>query len=713
MRQPTLQVRAKKLIEVDGLQFKDLNGNGQLDPYEDWRLSPAERAADLVGRLEVDEMVGLMLINTRFTGYQVPEGSPTSHDGVLDERTIEAGTSIFATRRVHPTTHTIEQMHLRHFILRENEPPSRLAAWVNAMNEVCEGTRLGIPCLIASNSRNENGEMVFGMNDAVGIFSTFPATMGLAAAVLGDQAAGGDASLVDGFADAVRTEWLATGLRKGYMYMADVVTDPRWQRIYGTFGESPELVADIIGRLVRGLQGEQLGPDSLATTIKHFPGGGPRENGFDPHYKEGKWNCYPTPGSLEAYHLPPFRAAVATSSFMPYYSCPSIRRSVAQAVDGRDVPFEEVGFTFNHYFLNDVLRGQLGFSGYINSDSGITDNMCWGVEELSHPERFAKAVMAGTDLVADTNNTADLLTAIANGWISRGRLEEACTRLLVEMFTLGLFDEKTYVDAAAADAVVKASPGWALAEQAHRKSVVLLKNDGALPLAPGTSVYVEVFHKDPRQSARKTAQAREQARALRDGGSAPSSGTTAPRLELVEVPEAADALVLFLDPQSGHYFNATAGLLELTLCEDKMVRSVDGNDWYPETTVTGIQRFRDLCTAARAKGKKVVVSVNVSLPWILDDVEPLTDALLAGFSTFYDAQYDVLTGAYAPTGRLPITLPASEAVIAVDADGHCASPNDVPGYAKDQHMPEGLTYAYTDAAGHAYTLGFGLGYPAS
>ena len=696
MQQPRLQVRTKSLIEADGLSFKDLNGNGRLDAYEDWRRAPAERAADLVGRMTLDEKVGLMLINTRFTGFAVPEGGETSHGGVLDERTIEAGTSIFATREVLPTTDTIERLHLRHFILRDNLPPSKLAAWNNAMNEVAEGTRLGIPCLAASNSRNENGELVFGMNDAVGIFSTFPATMGIAAAILGDLAEGGDAALAGEFAAVVRGEWLAAGIRKGYMYMADVVTDPRWQRIYGTFGESPELIADIVGRLVAGLQGDELGPDSIATTMKHFPGGGPRDNGFDPHYQEGKWNCYPTPGSFEEFHLPPFRAAVATSSFMPYYSAPSIRRSVVQAVDGHDIPWEEVGFAFNHYVLNDVLRGQLGFAGYVNSDSGVTDNMCWGVEGLSIPERFAKAVNAGTDLIADTNNVADLKAAVEHGWISAGRVDQACRRLLEEMFALGLFDEKTYVDAEAADAVVAASPGWELAARTHRASVVLLKNArGALPLASGARVYTEVFHADAEAAASKTEQARADARA--------ASG-----LEVVGDPADADALVLFLDPQSGSYFTATPGLLELTLCENKPLTALDGSA-YTETTLTGVERFRALCRAARERGQRVVVSVNVSLPWILDDVEPLADAVVAGFSTFYDAQFDVLTGASAPHGRLPITLPASEAVIAV-TDGVCVSPNDVPGYAKQRYMPAGLTYAYTDEEGHAWALGHGLDY---
>lgn len=93
MEQPQLEVQVKRLIDVDGRQFKDLNGNGELDPYEDWRLSPAERAADLVAQMTVDEKVGMMLINSRFTGYQVEEGAPTSAGGVLDERTVEAETA--------------------------------------------------------------------------------------------------------------------------------------------------------------------------------------------------------------------------------------------------------------------------------------------------------------------------------------------------------------------------------------------------------------------------------------------------------------------------------------------------------------------------------------------------------------------------------------------------------------------------------------------
>ena len=88
--------------------------------------------------------------------------------------------------------------------------------------------------------------------------------------------------------------------------MADVMTDPRWQRSYGTFGEDPGLVCTIMERLIPGIQGSSRGVtrDGVAVTIKHFPGGGARENGFDPHYVQGQWNVYQTEDSLRTYHLP-------------------------------------------------------------------------------------------------------------------------------------------------------------------------------------------------------------------------------------------------------------------------------------------------------------------------------------------------------------------------------------------------------------------------
>ncbi|MFK9094456.1 glycoside hydrolase family 3 protein [Bacillus salipaludis] len=702
-KQPKLEVRVKNIIEVDGLKFKDLNNSGKLEPYKDWRLTPKERAENLVSLMNIDEKVGMMLINTRKMGLSQEDKSKTSHDGVLDEAIVEKGENIFAVSKIYGTTHTVENMHLRHFILRDNFSPAEMAEWVNKMNELCEGTRLGIPCLIASNSRNENGESIFGMNDAVGIFSTWPGTLGLAAAAKGDIKNGCDASLISQFAKIAHDEWEATGIRKGYMYMADTATDPRWQRSYGTFGEDPEFISDAIGRIIDGFQGENLGKHSIAMTTKHFPGGGARENGFDPHYEEGKWNLYPTPGSLEKYHLPPFQAAVehGTSSIMPYYSIPRINKSVVQEFDGEDIPFEEVGFTFNHYFLQHILRGKLGFKGYINSDSGVTNKMSWGVEDKTEAERFSKAINAGTDLVADTNDIENLKLAIQNGWISEKRIDEANVRLLTEMFTLGLFDDRTYVSTENATAVVSKPASWEAAYEAHKKSVTVLKNsDQTLPLTAeklnNKKVYVEAFHKEPERAAAYTEQARKECQELG-------------QFTLTDNYQEANVAILLLSPKSGAYFNATPGLLELELVENKTLTALDGST-YEETTLSNMNHLKEVADSIHVRGGKVIMTVNVVLPWILGNVEPLADVLIAGYDTFYKAQFEVMAGNFHPVGVLPLTLPASEAVIAVDENRDCVSRNDVPGYDKDKYMPEGLTYAYKDSDGNVYKLGHGLTY---
>jgi beta-glucosidase len=107
----------------------------------------------------------------------------------------------------------------------------------------------------------------------------------------------------------------------------------------------------------------------------------------------------------------------------------------------------------------------------------------------------------------------------------------------------------------------------------------------------------------------------------------------------------------------------------------------------------------------------MVVALDAKFPWLLDGVEPLADALLVGFDTDHGVLVDAALGEFAPTGRLPITFPANAAAIAVDEDGRCASPNDVPGFAKEQHM-DGLPYVYVDADGNRYELGHGLSYSA-
>jgi beta-glucosidase len=275
------------------------------------------------------------------------------------------------------------------------------------------------------------------MNDAGGVYPTWPGTLGIAAAVKGSGMA-----VADKWAEATRESWEACNLRKGYMYMADCMTDPRWQRSYGTFGEDPELISKMMEHIIPRIQGSEEGvtAEGVAVTTKHFPGGGARENGFDPHYAAGQWNVYATPGSLQKYHMPGFKAAVSknTSSIMPYYSKPAAQKSaVQQDCEGNDVRFDPYGFAYNRVFIHDILRGQMGFKGYINSDTGIVHNMKWGVEMLDEPERIGFAVNnAGVDVISGLFDNAygrEAYDRATNGYYETHELPEGITP---EMVTL-------------------------------------------------------------------------------------------------------------------------------------------------------------------------------------------------------------------------------------------------------------------------------------
>lgn len=727
---------SRALIQKDGLTFKNIDGSGTLSPVNDWRLPAAQRAAAYVRQLTVEEKIAqLFVADWRMAKYP-PSGpmamkidTPVQDEtGILDETECDTET-IFGKQHIIGTTKMLKEAFYRHVILRANATPTDLADWVNQVNAVCEECEHFLPMSATSNSRNENGEVVFGMNDAFGVLATWPGTLGIAAAVKGT----GRIDIVDKFADTVRREWNACGMRKGYMYMADTVTDPRWQRTYGTFGEDPALISEIMRHLIPGIQGKPNGvaKDGVAMTTKHFPGGGARENGFDPHYAAGQWNVYATEGSLEAYHLPPFRAAVecGTSSIMPYYSKPAAAKSAPQKDPaGGNIPMEPYGFAYNKYFIDDLLRKQLGFTGYINSDSGITRNMAWGVEMLDVPERVGFAVNhAGVDIISgifDIEAAREAYDRAHNGYykthpvpegftadqlvLTDEALDRAVTRTLTEMFELGMVDDP-YRNPEEAEKTVACPADWAEAAKVHRESVVLLKNDGTLPLTDdklaGKTVYAEAFHKDPRLSEQSTARLRE---LLKD-------------LTLTDDPANADYALLFVTPQSGAYFSATPGYLELDLCEGKTVHNVDEEgrpapETHEETTVTGMGRIAEIARTVHARGGKVIGNLNISLAWQPGSLEPLCDALTAGFDTCPDATLDVMRGRFAPVGKLPLTLPRGDEVLAVNADGVCISPNDVPGYDKDKYMPDALkdengkAYAYRDAAGRYYEYGFGLSY---
>ncbi len=649
-RQPVLGRRTAPLLKQGSLNFKDLNKNGRLDRYEDWRLSVEERSRDLLARMSLDEKVGFMLISTtrlkNDQSFQAPTGKePITSD--FNEEDLVATTNMF-TRKPLPTpvmnaagtTKAVRQYHLRHFILRANVSARTTAEWANKLQALCESDGLGIPAIVASNPRNHiTKDASIGLSVGKTAFSTWPGELGLSATR--------DLKLVREFADIARQEWAAVGLRKGYMYMADLATEPRWQRIEGTFGEDANWVAQMMTEIVRGFQGETLNPTSVALTIKHFPGGGAGEGGQDPHFDWGKYERFP--GGLFANNLIPFKAAInaGTSAIMPYYSVPL------------DTQYEKIAYAYNKGVIHDLLRKELGFDGIINSDTGPIEMMPWGAEHLSIAERYKRTLEAGVNLYSGTANPTELLNVARSGAVDLKLIDESVRRLLREKFRLGLF-ENPYVDEAAADQLVGNARFQERANAAMRKSIVLLRNEGrTLPLAPKTKVYFESYY-------------RANANANPSVVFADKAGQH--NLTFVNTPAEADVVVVWITPGAKSLFASDGSPIHLSL-------SKNGVD------VAHINQL--------SAGKPTILAINYTNPWVIDEVYQDTTrttikGVIATFGTTTDALLDIISGKVGPTGKMPFSTPVSEAAVQNQKP-------DVPGYREGTgyalfKYAEGLTY---------------------
>ena len=664
--------RVGTLLKVGNLSFKDLNRNGELDRYEDWRLPLVTRVTDLLSRMTLEEKAGLMQI-TSFNADSLNE--------------------------------YINQRHIRYLILRDNLGARELAERANASQEIAERSRLGIPIVFASNPRNHiRDNLVYEEAEAAGVFSSWPGTLGLAAT--------NDLTLVRAFAEIARAEWRASGIQKLYGYQVDVATEPRWYRIQTTFGESPKLNAAIARELVLGFQGKALGPESVAQTIKHFPGDGAVDKGLDPHSDWGQWAVYPTPGSFFQYQLPPFQAAVeaGTSSIMSYYNNPSNEKSAAQFPKewwpSDEQQFEGVAGAFNTAILTRLLRGRMGFKGYVNTDSGVLTNNAFGVEKLTTPQRFAKAVKAGVSLFSDNNNPQGLLDAVHQGLLAEADLNASVTLLLTEIFQLGLF-ENPYTDPDSAQRIVNAPDSAARADEAHRKSIVLLRNDAKLlPLTGAKKIYVEVMTGDGGGAARG-------GRGIRGGGQRGGRQAAAGVPALPDAPRGNGPGGR--GEPAANSISATAALKTL-LAKDPSVQVVDALEqadvallWLrPSVYQRPEHDYADIALSpltgidvAKVKHieatKPTMLVINFINPWVINDVEPGAAALLATFDVKAEALLDVVRGRFKPTGKLPLTIPADRAAVDRNAP-------DIPGYA------ETFDYAYTNRVKDRYVFGFGLSY---
>lgn len=747
--QPLLSARAKSIITVDGKQFKDLNANGKLDAYEDWRLNVDDRIDNLVSLMSDTEKVGMLMINDNNAGCG---GSVTSTavDYINNQKMTRFILRSTAAATPDPCDGSVTPGRGGYKVT-----PQQLAAYTNAVQELAESTPLGIPVVFKDNARNHvETDPRQGIGAGAGAFTQFPKEAGLAAAWLGEEAlaAGNGKKVIETFTSVMKPEYKAVGIRGLYGYMADLLTEPRWYRAHEVYTENADLNANIMQALVQGLQsstvkdGTSVTSESMAMTMKHFPGGGPQELGMDPHYSFGKYQQYDGDTNF-AYHLKPFEAAIAAgvSSIMPYYGIAMTGRDTNKQpipLTYKGTTYPLVGFSFSPEMVNGLLRTTLGFKGYVNTDTGIIGFTPWGMEWKSEQVRIATAINAGADTLSGYATNKTIKDLVDQGLVSKDRVNQAVKSLLKEQFQLGLF-ENPYVDVSKAAAIIGNADSVAKAVDLQKKSVVLLQNqtktgstEKVLPLKAGSKVYTIGFGKSDVEKYGYT---------VTDGNYDTSKGTTR-----ATVPADTDVAIIRvlvkdqaatfdctdttmpINPLTGLYWGAEdpfivapAGATNPTtgetgpainkMCSLRWLQPTNptykGNlafggalPWeIGDISFTGMSKatsrtmyptLDDIKAIMTEIGdpKKVVLSVYFRAPYVMDDASGLKDAgaILATFGVTDTSMLEVLSGKFKPQGKMPFALPSS-------LDAVTNNKSDAPGFKETTNgelfsYGHGLTY---------------------
>ncbi|EKJ73041.1 hypothetical protein FPSE_06829 [Fusarium pseudograminearum CS3096] len=474
-----------------------------------------------------------------------------------------------------------------------------VANWYNELQKLALSTPLGIPITISSDPQH-------GWTDSNAVsvvaqgFSRWTEPLGLAALR--------SPELVRTFHEIAREEYTAVGIRQALHPQVDLATEPRWGRITGTMGEDANLTSALVVEAIKGLQGDKIGPHSVIATTKHFPGGGPMENGEDSHFPWGKNQTYP--GDNREYHLIPFRAAIAagTRQMMPYYSRPM------------NTSWEEVAFGFNKGVVTDLLKKELGYEGIVVTDWGIVTTRFWGLEDETELERARRVIEAGCDIFGGETKPELIIELVKKGLVPESRIDESVRKLMREKFELGLFDNP-FVDVERATRIAGNDYFSRLGNETQRRAFTMLTNkDNILPLplaALDAKFYIEGME----------AEALEQR-----------------NLTVVDKPEDAD--YAFLRLASPFKPTTAPGL--------------------PAMINNGSIEFNATEKARQAKiyaTLPTIVDIRLNRPAAVPEVAENAAALFGSYGSSHDAFLDVIFGTdgWGPEGQLPFGLPASQA----------------------------------------------------
>ena len=705
------------ILTVDGYAFKDLDRDGELDPYEDWRLSAEARATDLAAKLSVEEIAGMMLYSSHQSvpsrggmfGGATYNGKPYGESGAVASDLSDAQKKF------------LTEDNLRAVLVTTVESPAVAAQWNNNMQAFVEGMGHGVPVNTSSDPRHETSATAEYNYGAGGEISHWPTSLGLAATF--------DPALVEEFGRIAAQEYRALGIATALSPQIDLATEPRWTRFYGTFGESPELDTDMARAYVDGFQ-TSTGKDEIAdgwgyksvnAMVKHWPSGGPEEGGRDAHYNYGKYAVYPG-GAFET-HLKPFTegafklngATGMASAVMPYYTIST----------GIDPSGKNVGNSYSKYIITDLLREKYGYDGVVCTDWNITydnagidrfDGKCWGVEELTVAQRHFECLKAGVDQFGGNNDKGPVLEAYAM-WVEEfgqesadARFRDSARRLLLNSFRTGLF-ENPYLDPAVSAEIVGNPEFMEKGYQAQLKSVVMVKNAaGVLPVKSDEAklkVYVpqRYFPQMVNFFGMVTPERWEDTFATE---------LLEKYYEPVSDPAEADFAIVVIDaPTSGTGYSAEDvknggnGYIPISLqyndytAEHAREVSLAGGDRleasanrsYKGKSVKTVNKT-DLQTVIDTKNamgdKPVITVVSTGKPFV-PEFEPYSDAVLVSFGCQNQALLDLISGAVEPSALLPMQLPVDMKTV------EC----------QKEDLPFDME-CYVDSEGNAYDFAYGL-----
>lgn len=716
-----------KLVEreEDGFTyaFKDMNGTGEIEAWEDWTLPAADRAASLLDEMSIEQIGGLML----FSSHEFAPG-----DGLTDDQ--KAYLADGYVRNV---------LNAGPSVVKDN------VTWNNAMQAYVETLAAAdnpyIPVNYSSDPRNGGGGKVFFAEE--GEMSQWPDNLGMGATFSPET--------VQQFADMASQEYRAQGIATALSPQIDLASDPRWLRVSGTFGEDAEMTAKMAAAYVNGFQtdmegigaDEGFGYNSVGTQIKHFPGDGAGEGGRESHTSVGKFAVYP--GDNAAEHLIPFEAALDSLGVMTSYS-------IGVAADGSPEFGVLRGSAYDAEKIN-ILRDEFNWDGVITTDWGVTAGgptdpeawvgVAWGVDELTVDERHFEALKAGVDQFGGNNALEPVMaaydmwqTAYEAGELEQSaddRFKESGQRLVKGMMLLGLWDNP-FLELEESQKIVGSSDKIAAGKQAQLNSVVTLKNQNEIIQCGVNDRWSDKVAYIPRSFDTG-----------HDGLFGPGDYTEGPGVDLdlakqyfkdvvtdeavtdddgvvteYTAPDLSNVDVVIVgmkSPDNGNVFSATGFDPETNewfpislqygeyVADGPNVRQVsiagevledgtqENRSYYGNaariSNAADLEAFNRAAAAVEASGKDIPIMTILfaNNPVIPAEFETNADGIVAAFGVSQQAALEIALGLHESQGRLPIGFPK-------DMDTVEANFEDVP---KD-------TDNYTDSAGNTYDFGFGL-----